>query len=259
MNTSHAYRLAVWLALCLGSGQSGAADREVVEVGVLRIQLPAGWVRVDAQYGPRSWFNVAPLPNRAPQCRVSMVPAGFGVNLQAFKEGWATAASILRWNTALAPPVPLEFKLPGGLIMRAGAYAVPPGPGILDYVAVANIATKDFGQAFAAMGTRAVCEAAFDAMVAGVVVVDDQGTAAGSRGADGNALSTLYANGQRDDQRRAAQGERDRQEQDRQARQRELDRQQQDRLARQRELDQQQQDRLAQQREMDRIAQQRYR
>jgi hypothetical protein len=128
-----------------------------------------------------------------------------------------------------------------------------------DYVAVANVANANFGQAFAAAGTRAVCEAAFDAMVRDMVVTDAAPAVAASRGTDSNAMSSIYANGQRADQQRAAQNENDRRDQDRLARQRDLDRQQQARLAQQRELDRQQQERLAQQREQDRIAQQRYR
>ena len=259
MNRTVASGAALAMALCLVPQVSRAVEADSVEIGPLLIPPPAGWVSVQVKNQGTTFFDVDPRRG-VPGCQISLVFAGFGANPRAFREGWQNAAADLKWN--IKPPVPKEYKAPGGLTLSIGAVTFPPTTGKPDFAAVANLASNEFGQAFAAFGTRATCEPAFHTFVGAIVVrgegpVSSSGRSSGPTGA--TPMSTIYANGRNDEQRRAAQSERDRQEQDRLAQQRAFDRQQQDRLAQQREFDRQQQNRLAQQREQDRIAQQRNR
>jgi hypothetical protein len=217
-------------------------------VGPLQIPAPEGWQRASLKPGLVSWISPASDADRPGACSIYMTFAGFGANPNAFNAGWATARSLLGLPATLQPPRYVEKPLPAGLTMGRGAWAFAPQAGRPDYVALANIADRDFGQAFAALGTRAACEPAFSRFLARIMV-EGASTAAAAAAAGGtggnaaNALAETYAQGRAEDQRRAAQ--------------REQERQQQDRLAQQRELQRQADNRLAQQREQDRINQQR--
>jgi hypothetical protein len=231
----------------LASANFASAD----SVGPLHFPAPAGWQKTSLRPGLISWSSNADGVNREGACSIFMTWAGFGANPRAFGEGWGHALSLLNLPATLKTPGYVEKAMPGGLTMSRGGYAFTPQAGQADYVALANIATQDFGQAFLALGTRAACEPAFSVFLS-KMTVDDFATgvaARGTGGATGNtaspasALASMYAQGRADDLRRQAQQAQDQQ--------------QQDRLAQQRDMQRQADNRLAQQREQDRINQQR--